>query len=110
MADIYRPSLRLRPSEQRTVLLLGDLIASAAATAGAVFFWYRYSLYRLIESGVGPNLAARIIQVEVPFWFYAALDQTIEGILIPKKDRACRGGNGCNEIPDQQDGALFAGS
>jgi exopolysaccharide biosynthesis polyprenyl glycosylphosphotransferase len=70
MADIYRPSLRLRPSEQRTVLLIGDFIASAAATAGAVYFWYQYSLYRLVESGVKPNVATRIIQIEVPFWFY----------------------------------------
>lgn len=70
MADIYRPSLRLRPSEQRTVLLIGDFIASAAATAGAVYFWYQYSLYRLIESGVKPNVAVRVIQIEVPFWFY----------------------------------------
>ncbi|MEN9563637.1 MAG: hypothetical protein RIR73_1881 [Chloroflexota bacterium] len=70
MADIYRPSLRLRPSEQRTVLLIGDFIASAAATAGAVYFWYQYSLYRLVESGVKPNVAGRILQIEVPFWFY----------------------------------------
>lgn len=70
MADIYRPSLRLRPSEQRTVLLIGDFIASAAATVGAIFFWYQYSLYRLVESGVRRNLAERIIQIEVPFWFY----------------------------------------
>ena len=70
MADIYRPSLRLRPSEQRTVLLIGDFIASAAATAGAIYFWYQYSLYRLIESGLKPNVAARIIQLDVPYWFY----------------------------------------
>ncbi|MCQ3937817.1 MAG: sugar transferase [Chloroflexi bacterium] len=70
MADIYRPSLRLRPSEQRTILLVGDFIASVAATVGAIYFWYQYSLYRLIESGVKPNLAERIIQIEVPFWFY----------------------------------------
>lgn len=70
MADIYRPSLRLRPSEQRTVLLIGDFIASAAATAGAILFWYQYSLYRLIDSGVKPNVAERIIRVEVPIWFY----------------------------------------
>lgn len=70
MADIYRPSLRLRPSEQRTILLVGDFIASVAATVGAIYFWYEYSLYRLIESGVKPNVAERIIQIEVPFWFY----------------------------------------
>jgi len=70
MADIYRPSLRLRPSEQRTILLVGDFIASVAATVGAVYFWYQYSLYRLVENGVKPNVAERILQIDVPFWFY----------------------------------------
>ncbi|GAB1471918.1 exopolysaccharide biosynthesis polyprenyl glycosylphosphotransferase [Chloroflexota bacterium] len=70
MADIYRPSLRLRPSEQRAILLIGDFIASAAATAGAVLLWYQYSLYRLIQDGVKPAVAARIIRIEVPLWFY----------------------------------------
>lgn len=70
MADIYRPSLRLRPSEQRTILLVGDFIASVAAMAGAIYFWYQYSLYRLIESGVKPNIAQRIVSLDVPFWFY----------------------------------------
>lgn len=70
MTDIYRPSLRLRPSEQRTVLLIGDFIASAAATAGAIFFWYQWLFYRLLESGVKPNVAQRIIQIDVPYWFY----------------------------------------
>ncbi|HNK63493.1 MAG TPA: sugar transferase [Anaerolineales bacterium] len=70
MADIYRPSLRLRPSEQRTILLVGDFIASVAATVGAIYFWYQYSLYRLVQNGVKPNVAERILQIEVPFWFY----------------------------------------
>jgi exopolysaccharide biosynthesis polyprenyl glycosylphosphotransferase len=70
MADIYRPSLRLRPSEQRTILLVGDLFASASATAGAIYFWYQYSLFRLLESGIPQSRAERLIQIEVPFWFY----------------------------------------
>jgi exopolysaccharide biosynthesis polyprenyl glycosylphosphotransferase len=70
MADIYKPSLRLRPSEQRVILLAGDLIASVAALAAAIYFWYQYSLYRLIESGIAPGRAVRLIQIEVPFWFY----------------------------------------
>jgi len=70
MADIYRPSLRLRPSEQRTVLLIGDFISSVAAMAGAILFWYQYSLYILLQSGVKPNVAERIIQIEAPPWFY----------------------------------------
>ena len=70
MADIYRPSLRLRPSEQRSILMVGDLIASASAMGGAVYFWYQYSLYKLIESGMTPGRAERLITIEVPFWFY----------------------------------------
>lgn len=70
MADIYRPSLRLRPGEQRFILLLGDFVASAGATAGAIYFWYQYSLYRLIASGISPGRAERLIQLDIPYWFY----------------------------------------
>lgn len=70
MADIYKPSLRLRPAEQRSILLVGDFIASAGATVGAVYFWYQYSLYRLIEDGLSQARAERLIQIDVPFWFY----------------------------------------
>jgi exopolysaccharide biosynthesis polyprenyl glycosylphosphotransferase len=70
MADIYRPSLRLRPSEQRSILVLGDLIASGSAMAAAIYFWYQYLLYRLIESGLTPGRAERLISIQVPFWFY----------------------------------------
>lgn len=70
MADIYRPSLRLRPAEQRTILLVGDFIASAGAMIGAIYFWYQYSLYRLLEDGLSQGRAERLIQIDVPFWFY----------------------------------------
>lgn len=70
MADIYRPSLRLRPSEQRSILMVGDLIASVTAMGAAIYFWYQYSLYRLIESGLSPARAERLITIQVPFWFY----------------------------------------
>ena len=72
MADIYKPSLRLRPGEQRSILLLGDFIASVGAMAGAIYFWYQYLLYGLIESGLSPGRAERLIQsnFDVPFWFY----------------------------------------
>lgn len=70
MADIYRPSLRLRPSEQRSILMAGDLIASVTAMGAAIYFWYQYTLYRLIESGLSPGRAERLITIEVPVWFY----------------------------------------
>jgi exopolysaccharide biosynthesis polyprenyl glycosylphosphotransferase len=78
MADIYRPSLRLRPSEQRFILLLGDLIASAGAMIIALFIWYQFSLAReierLIARGFNPDRAERmaktIIDLNIPIWFY----------------------------------------
>jgi exopolysaccharide biosynthesis polyprenyl glycosylphosphotransferase len=78
MADIYRPSLRLRPSEQRFILLLGDLIASAGAMFLALYVWYQFSLARevarLVERGFNVDraerLAASTIDLKIQFWFY----------------------------------------
>ena len=76
MAESRRAALRLRLSEQRTVLLIGDLIASSAAVFGAIYLWYQYSLYVLISSGITPERASRLLNIEgpfwnkVPFWFY----------------------------------------
>jgi exopolysaccharide biosynthesis polyprenyl glycosylphosphotransferase len=78
MADIQRPSLRLRPSEQRAILLIGDFIASAGAMFLALYIWYEISLSRetalLIEKGFAPVraglLAQSNISLKIPFWFY----------------------------------------
>lgn len=70
MTDIYRPSLRLRPSEQRFILLLGDFIASAGALGLAYLFWYQYSLNKLVEGGWTLARAERFIDIKVPIWFY----------------------------------------
>jgi len=77
MADIVtRPTLRLRPSEQRGILLLGDLIISTAAVFGAIYIWYRYSIYVLMASGIPEGRAIRLLQLDgsffarVPWWFY----------------------------------------
>jgi exopolysaccharide biosynthesis polyprenyl glycosylphosphotransferase len=78
MADIYRPSLRLRPSEQRFILLLGDLIASAGAMFIALYVWYQFSLARevgrLVARGFNldraERLAASTIDLKIQFWFY----------------------------------------
>ena len=77
MADIIRPSLRLRPSEQRTILVLGDMLASSLAVFGAIYTWYRWILYvRVATEGIPMRVA--IIQLQwdgnffarVPVWFY----------------------------------------
>jgi hypothetical protein len=61
MTDIYQPSLRLRPSEQRWILLLGDLITSVAAVFGAIYVWYRYSGFDVENAGLsgGPRHGTR---------------------------------------------------
>ncbi len=73
MADFFKPSLRLRPSEQRTILVVGDLVASAGAMFLSLYIWYELSLYRLIQSGLSPGKAARALEantINYPIWFY----------------------------------------
>jgi exopolysaccharide biosynthesis polyprenyl glycosylphosphotransferase len=78
MTDILRPSLRLRPNEQRGVLLLGDLIVSTASMFGAIFTWYRYTLYLYIleHPAISVERATRLFRIDgtfftrVPWWFY----------------------------------------
>jgi exopolysaccharide biosynthesis polyprenyl glycosylphosphotransferase len=78
MADIYRPRLRLRPSEQRLILLLGDLIASAGAVALSLYVWYQLSLDGkvdyLLSRGYSferaERLAPQLLNLNIPYWFY----------------------------------------
>lgn len=70
MTDTLRPPLRLRPSEQRSILLIGDLIASTAAVFGSLYIWYEYLLYQMLQSGISLARAQKLIQIEVPIWFY----------------------------------------
>lgn len=80
MADTIpaRPRLRLRPSEHRLLLLLGDLVASISAAFLAYYVWYQYSfnqlILQLIAQGIKPEraevLARNILVINVPFWFY----------------------------------------
>ena len=70
MADTVRPSIRLRPNEQRSILLIGDLLASIGAVFGALFFWYQYQLYKLVQSGMTQARAEKLIQFDAPPWFF----------------------------------------
>lgn len=64
-------SLRLRPSEHRTLLFIGDLIASILAAVGAYYSWLGYAWYKLIAGGVPPLRAIKYFpSAQVPFWFY----------------------------------------
>ena len=70
MAESVRSTLRLRPSEHRLLLVIGDLIASAGAVMLALYVWQQYSIYRLISLGVRPGRAESLVRIEVPIWFY----------------------------------------
>jgi exopolysaccharide biosynthesis polyprenyl glycosylphosphotransferase len=63
--------LRLRPSEHRTLLFIGDLVASSLAAVGAYYSWLGYAWYQLISSGIAPLTAIKFFpSAKVPFWFY----------------------------------------
>ena len=84
MADNIRTTpLRLRPSEHRMILFIGDLIMSITSMFAALETWNRYNLYKynnVLENYIAQGfsadrarvLAERIIDisVDVPFWFY----------------------------------------
>ncbi|HXQ37914.1 MAG TPA: hypothetical protein VN843_28160, partial [Anaerolineales bacterium] len=43
--NIRTTPLRLRPSEHRTILFVGDLITAIASVFAALFTWRQYNLY-----------------------------------------------------------------
>ena len=71
MADTVRPSLRLRSNEQRTILVIGDLLASIGAMFGALYAWREYNAYVLFSQGFTEKQIERFqLSIVVPVWFY----------------------------------------
>ena len=84
MADNIRTSpLRLRPSEHRMILFVGDMLTAVVSVFAALQTWIQYNQYKYtnviadyIAQGFPADrarvLAERIvdINVDVPFWFY----------------------------------------
>ncbi|HEY3474917.1 MAG TPA: hypothetical protein VGK56_09925, partial [Anaerolineales bacterium] len=82
MAENVRTTpLRIRPSEYRSILVIGDLLMAVISIFAALYTWSQYNLYRYeviyeeyIAQGVGPNNARRFAEgqtvFEVPLWFY----------------------------------------
>ncbi|MCC6498963.1 MAG: sugar transferase [Anaerolineales bacterium] len=79
MAENIRTTpLRLRPSEHRSLLFIGDLALSLASVFAALYTWREYNftvqLAALIADGIPPTRAELIVQnqvrIVVPLWFY----------------------------------------
>ncbi|HPH95352.1 MAG TPA: exopolysaccharide biosynthesis polyprenyl glycosylphosphotransferase [Anaerolineaceae bacterium] len=63
MKPVYKSaSFRLKPSEQRFVLLVGDIVMSAAALFAALYYWY-------IADNL-TNFSVEFLQYRPAFWFY----------------------------------------
>lgn len=79
MADNIRTTpLRLRPSEHRTILFIGDLLMGVTSVFAAIETWGRYNISveiaKQLAKGIPPGraqqLAEQIVVIKVPFWFY----------------------------------------
>ena len=79
MADNVRTTpLRIRPSEYRSLLLIGDFAMAIASVFAALYTWRRYNFYvnfeELLARGIPPGVAeqrARLFNnIEPQFWFY----------------------------------------
>jgi len=71
MASQQTPRLRLRPSEHRTLLFLGDLLMAVAAVFAAIFSWREYQRYVLLADELKPRIVEQLLQnINIPFWFY----------------------------------------
>jgi len=75
--NIRTTPLRLRPSEHRTILFMGDLATAVASVFAALYTWRQYNLsVRLAELIAADTPPARIqpllnqLNIEAPFWFY----------------------------------------
>ena len=71
MANLQPSRLRLRPSEHRTILFIGDLLMSTVAVFLASFTWREYQRYVLESDNLKPKVVEQLISnLQIPFWFY----------------------------------------
>lgn len=79
MADNVRTTpLRIRPSEYRSILLMGDFVMAIASVFAALYTWRRYNFYvnlqELLAKGVAHGRAVQqaglFNTIEPQYWFY----------------------------------------
>ena len=79
MADNVRTTpLRIRPSEYRSILLMGDFTMAITSVLAALYTWRQYNIYvrvaELLAQNVPPGRAQQRAvldsNIEVGFWFY----------------------------------------
>jgi exopolysaccharide biosynthesis polyprenyl glycosylphosphotransferase len=63
MASETKPTWRLRPGEQRAILILGDLIMAALALLAGIYFWFAGDAWL-------KKFSLEFFRLRVQFWFY----------------------------------------
>ena len=71
MANHLTPRLRLRPSEHRGLLFVGDILMSTASVFAAIYTWREYQRYILFANDLKPKVVEQLMQnIHIPVWFY----------------------------------------
>ena len=71
MADHQTPRIRLRPSEHRVLLFIGDLLMSVVSDFAAIYTWREYQRYVLMAEDLKPKVVEQLLgNINIPFWFY----------------------------------------
>jgi len=67
----HHSRLRLRPSEHRVLLFVGDLLMAILSVFAAIYTWREYQRYVLAADGFNQNAVERLLEnINIPFWFY----------------------------------------
>jgi exopolysaccharide biosynthesis polyprenyl glycosylphosphotransferase len=71
MANHQPSRLRLRPSEHRVILFLGDLLMAIVSNFAASYTWREYQRFVLEADGLRPRVVEQLLKnLNIPFWFY----------------------------------------
>jgi exopolysaccharide biosynthesis polyprenyl glycosylphosphotransferase len=102
MANHQPQRLRLRPSEHRALLFVGDMLMAIVSVFAAIYTFQEYRRYQFVADDLRPRVIEQLMQNNfIPFWFYllpiawfllmielyephtaANLRKTIRGIVI----------------------------
>jgi exopolysaccharide biosynthesis polyprenyl glycosylphosphotransferase len=71
MANHQPARLRLRPSEHRVLLFVGDLLMAVISVFASTYTWREYQRYVLAADGFKQNVIERLLEnINIPLWFY----------------------------------------
>jgi len=71
MANHQTSRLRLRPSEHRGLLFVGDLLMAIVSDFAAIYTWQEYQRYILLADDLKLKVVEQLMEnINIPVWFY----------------------------------------